>query len=85
MDGKVNTHNVLEYATMTAPPAHRLIAVRDRLKELCGERVIAMNHAVEWPLRSPDLTPCDYFLWGHLKNNVFATPPRDLEELQGRI
>ena len=43
------------------------------------------THAVEWSPRSPDLTPCDYFLWGHLKNKVFATPPHDLEELQGRI
>jgi len=66
-------------------PAHRLIAVRDRLRELFAERVIALNHAVEWPPRSPDLTPCDYFLWGHLKNKVFSTPPRDLDDLQDRI
>uniref|UniRef100_UPI00358DFE76 uncharacterized protein n=1 Tax=Myxine glutinosa TaxID=7769 RepID=UPI00358DFE76 len=66
-------------------PAHRLIALRDRLRELFGDRVIALNHAVEWPPRSPDLTPCDYFLWGHLKNKVFVTPLRDLDELQGCI
>ena len=22
------------------------------------------NHFLPWPPRSPDLTPCDFFLWG---------------------
>ena len=46
-------------------PAHRLVAVRDRLNEVFGEnRVIALHHIVEWPsrARSPDLTPCDLFM-----------------------
>lgn len=66
-------------------PAHRLIAVRERLRELFNERVIALHHPVEWPPRSPDLTPCDFFLWGDLKNKVFVTPPRNLQDLQQRI
>ena len=40
---------------------------------------------MEWPPRLPDLTPCDYFLWGYLKTKVFGTPPRDLNDLQDRI
>ena len=40
---------------------------------------------MEWPARSPDLTPCDFFLWGHLKNRVFSTPPHDIAELRERI
>ena len=41
----------------------------DRLNEVFGEnRVIALQHNVEWPPRSPDLTPCDFFLWEYLKN-----------------
>jgi hypothetical protein len=66
-------------------PAHRLIAVRDRLRELFGHRVIALYHNVEWPPRSPDLTPCDFFLWGYLKNKVYTSPPHDLNDLQNRI
>ena len=27
----------------------------------------------EWPARSPDLTPCDFFLWGWLKEQVYST------------
>ena len=44
------------------------------LRELFGNRVIALHHAVEWPPRSPDLTPCDFFLWGHLKSKVYTSP-----------
>jgi hypothetical protein len=66
-------------------PAHRLIAVGDRLRELFGHRVIALHHQVEWPPRSPDLTPCNFFLWGYLKNKVYTSPPRDLNDLQNHI
>ena len=44
-----------------APP-HRRRFITDRPAELFGYRIIALNHAVEWPptvLRSPDLTPLD--------------------------
>ena len=43
------------------------------------------GHNVEWPPRSPDLTPCDFFLWGYLKGKVFTTPPNDLNDLRNRI
>ena len=62
-----------------APP-HRRRTVTARLAELCGNRVIALNHQVEWPPRSPDLTPLDFFLWGHLKANVFTSPPTYLDD-----
>ncbi|PNF22912.1 hypothetical protein B7P43_G13904 [Cryptotermes secundus] len=29
---------------------------------------------VEWPARSPDITPPDLFLWGYLKDKVYANP-----------
>ena len=65
--------------------AHRSLAVQERLRELFNDRVIAINNPVEWPPRSPDLTPCDYFLWGYLKNKVFETPPRNIQDLRERI
>ena len=62
-------------------PAHRLIAVRDRLIDVFGNNgVIGLGHDVEWPPRSPDLTPCDFFLWGYMKDKVFSTPPRDIDD-----
>ena len=27
-----------------------------------------------WSAQSPDLTPCDYFLWGYVKDKVFVPP-----------
>jgi len=34
---------------------------------------------------SPDLTTCDYFLWGCLKTKVFETRPRTITDLKQRI
>ena len=58
-----NQFRRIRWAQYGAPP-HRRRFVTDRLVELFGDRVIALNHAVEWPHRSPDLTPLDFFLWG---------------------
>jgi hypothetical protein len=38
-----------------------------------------------WPPRSPDLSPPDFFLWGHLKDIVYSNHPRTLQELQANI
>lgn len=34
---------------------------------------------------SPDLTPLDFFLWGHLKKIVYATEPASPEEVIARM
>jgi len=39
-----------------------------------------------WPARSPDLTPCDYFLWGYVKDKMFVPPqPVSIPDLKNRI
>ncbi|KAL4118985.1 hypothetical protein QTP88_011863 [Uroleucon formosanum] len=39
-----------------------------------------------WPPRSPDLTVCDFFLWGYVKEKVYAPPLlTNLEELKIKI
>ena len=39
-----------------------------------------------WPPRSPDVTVCDLFLWGFMKDNVYIPPlPKTLSELRERI
>ncbi len=35
-----------------------------------------------WPPYSPDLNLCDYFLWGYLKDRVYANNPTTLEQLE---
>jgi hypothetical protein len=39
-----------------------------------------------WPPRSPDITPCDFFLWGYIKDRVFVPPlATNLDDLKDRI
>jgi len=38
------------------------------------------------PRRSPDATPCDFFLWGYVKDQVYVPPlPASILELKARI
>ena len=37
---------------------------------------------IDWPPRSPDLTPLDFFLWGVLKDKVFKRKPKTIIELK---
>ena len=44
------------------------------------------NSVLKWPPRSPDLTPCDFFLWGYVKGLVYVPPlPTNVVELKQRI
>lgn len=67
-----------------APP-HYAGNVRHYLENTFPNRWIGRRGAIEWPARSPDLTPIDYFLWGYLKSKVYATKPENLEDLRQRI
>src|SRR5215469_12725777 len=40
---------------------------------------------VAWPPRSPDLTPLDYYIWGHMKTLVYETKVDCRAELRARI
>lgn len=55
------------------------------LKSKFGERVISRNGPVNWPPRSCDLTPLDFFLWGYVKSLVYANKPETLEDLRANI
>lgn len=70
---------------------HRTEQVFSFLHEYFGERVIALDYpkctraGMDWPPYSPDLTPCDYFLWGALKDTVYRNNPTTLDELAQSI
>ncbi|CAF1365222.1 unnamed protein product [Adineta ricciae] len=40
---------------------------------------------VEWPPRSMDITPCDFSLWGIIKDHVYAQQPSDIDHLKSLI
>jgi hypothetical protein len=46
---------------------------------------IGCGGPINWPARSPDLTPLGYFLWGHVKNYVYREPVNSLEQLDDRL
>ena len=46
---------------------------------------MSKNGDFDWPPRSPDLTPPDFFLWGYLKSKVYVNKPHTLEELKTNI
>lgn len=77
-------NNNLWFQQDGAPP-HYQLNVRMYLDEMFPNRWIGRRGSVEWPPRSPDLTPCDFFLWGHLKNNIYRNRPNTLAELEQRI
>lgn len=66
-------------------PAHFAVITRDYLNEIFHNKWIGRRGSIEWPPRSPDLTPLDYFYWGYLKSKVFETKPADIDELRARI
>ena len=72
-------------------PPHFLHNVRDWLNDIVLQRWIGragpndMNYS-RWPPRSSHLTPCDFFLWGCVKDSVYLPPlPVDLPHLRKRI
>ena len=55
------------------------------LREHFPERLISIRGDLEWPARSPDLSPCDFYLWGYLKSRVYVNRPRSLLDLKANI
>lgn len=70
---------------------HTSDASLDVLWDHFEERVISRRYmeryacGLTWPSYSPDLTPCDFFLWGFLKSRVYFNRPITKEELMRNI
>ncbi|GFW25648.1 DUF4817 domain-containing protein [Trichonephila clavipes] len=64
---------------------HTARATIDLSKDTFGDRLISRFGPVNWPPRSCDLTPLDYFLWGYVKSLVYADKPQTLDHLEDNI
>ncbi|GFX32518.1 transposable element Tc3 transposase [Trichonephila clavipes] len=64
---------------------HTARATIDLLKNTFGDRLISRFGPVNWPPRSCDLTPLDYFLWDYVKSLVYADKPQTLDHLEDNI
>ena len=74
-----------------ASPHTAAITIRylDRkVKSIISKRSDALQNVntSQWPPRSLDIIPLDFFLWGYLKSKSFVDPfPIDVQELTLRI
>ncbi|GFW10981.1 uncharacterized protein TNCV_4459561 [Trichonephila clavipes] len=63
---ELNNHDVQElWIQQDGATCHTARATIDLLKDTFGDRLISRFGPVNWPPRSCDLTPLDYFLWGY--------------------
>ncbi|GFX75713.1 uncharacterized protein TNCV_3575381 [Trichonephila clavipes] len=73
---ELNNHDVQElWFQQDGTTCHTARATIDLLKDTFGDRLISRFGPVNWPPRSCDLTPLDYFLWGYVKSMVYADKP----------
>ena len=67
---------------------HRTKNVSESLNTTFRGRLIALDSrkvsqiGIEWPPYSPDLNPCDYYLWGYLKDRIYRETPLTINELK---
>ncbi|GFW90380.1 DUF4817 domain-containing protein [Trichonephila clavipes] len=64
---------------------HTARATIDLLKDTFGDHLISRFGPANWPPRSCDLTPLDYFLWGYVKSLVYADKPQTPDHLEDNI
>lgn len=70
------------YWMQDGAPPHFAKEIRDFLDQTYPGRWIGRSGPILWPPRSPDMTPCDFFLWAHIKRQVYARRPETLDELR---
>lgn len=73
------------YFQQDGATAHTADQSMTALRNVFENHLISRFGDISWPARSPDLSVCDFFLWGYLKFKVFQSRPRDLLELKQRI
>ncbi|GFU59896.1 uncharacterized protein TNCV_4726591 [Trichonephila clavipes] len=82
---ELNNHDVQELWFQDGATRHTARATIDLLKDTFGDHLISRFGPVNWPPRSCDLTPLDYFLWGYVKSWVYADKPKTLDHLEDNI
>ncbi|GFY35087.1 uncharacterized protein TNCV_5044621 [Trichonephila clavipes] len=83
---ELNNHDVQEmWFQQDGATCHTARATIDLLKDTFGDRLISRFGPVNWPPRSCDFTPLDYFLWGYVKSLVYADKPQTLDHLKDNI
>ena len=73
VDDTVSLHllNAMVFIQHGAPPHFARIVI-NYLDGQFNRKLTGKGGPIVWPARSPDLTPCDYFLWGDVKEGVYV-------------
>ncbi|KAJ8942199.1 hypothetical protein NQ318_021086 [Aromia moschata] len=81
-DLPLNLRNQMYFMHDGAPP-HFARVVREYLNEQFTGRWIGRGNdaPISWPPCSPDLNPCDFFIWGDLKQRVYSVSIENEEQL----
>ncbi|GFV02884.1 transposable element Tc3 transposase [Trichonephila clavipes] len=83
---ELNNHDVQDlWFQQDDAICHTARATIDLLKDTFGDRLISRFGPVNWPPRSCDLTPLDYFLWGYVRSLVYTDKPQTLDHLGDNI
>ncbi|GFX60619.1 DUF4817 domain-containing protein [Trichonephila clavipes] len=83
---ELNNHDVQEmWFQEYGATCHTARATIDLLKDTLGDHLISRFGPVNWPPRSCDLTPLEYFLWGYVKSLVYADKPQTLDHLEDNV
>ena len=67
------------------------MVILDFLHEMFNLRVMSHQFTERheggklWPPHSPDINPCDFFLWGFLEEKVFQRTPQNVAQLRAHI
>jgi hypothetical protein len=73
------------YFQQDGAPPHYHRDVRAYLDQNLPGQWIGRRGPIEFPARSPDLTPLDFFLWGTVKDEVYKRKPCNLDILWNEI
>lgn len=79
----LSTRNRLIFQHDGAPP-HRTQQVKNYLNTEF-DTWIGNGGTIEWPARSPDLTPVDFSIWGLVKDKVYSSRMNNSNELKEKI
>ncbi|GFV30964.1 DUF4817 domain-containing protein [Trichonephila clavipes] len=83
---ELNNHDVQElWFQQDGATCRTARATIDLLKDTFGDRLISHFGPVNWPPRSCDLTPLDYFLWSFVISLVHADKPQTPDHLKDNI
>jgi hypothetical protein len=68
----------MQYNAIAHTANNSMVAVH----EAFGERIKSQGF---WPPLSPDLNPCDFYLWSTLKEKVYVNNLQSLKQIQENI